>query len=426
MRFLKFLARDKKSIISLSLLHISIVILVAYLFSRIYIENIPIGIVDMDNSSLSRTVIEELKKSPGVNISYYADSREELQQAIKVKKISGGMVIPKNFNKDVIQKKSPSIALLIDETNLVIGSNLYAYCNGVMGTVNAGAQLKLFQGKNMLPYNATKAITTFSYSERTLYEPQLSYMRYLMYTLVPYLLQGTFIMTFLVPVLIKNREKLNLITIKSKEGLKNILILLTRILMMITVTVCSSLIAFLILGKYFDLPLRGNVLEYLALTSIFLVDLTAIGFLFAALFSNLIYFTQIFTMINIVIFLTSGIPLPEYAMPIGLPKIIKSIWPFMNVALPLKFLNLKGLGWDFIMPFIKNGLVYALKCSSIGIVLYSIRIALSKYKNKIRSNKESKQSDEDDNHKEVNNYEEKDNHKEAEKMLTAAYVEQTD
>ncbi len=390
MRFLKFLARDKKSIISLSLLHISIVIFVACIFSKVYIENIPFGIVDMDNSSLSRTIIAELKKSPGVNINYYADSQEELQQAIKEKKVSGGMVIPKDFNKDVVKKKSPSVVLLIDETNVVVGSNLYAYCNGVTGTINAGIQLKVFEGKNMMPYNAKKAITTFSYSERVLYEPQLSYIRYLMYSLVPYLLQGTFLMTFLVPALIKSREKLTLINFKSKDTVKNILILLARVLMIIFISVFSSLIALCILGKYFDLPLRGNILEYLTLTLIFLIDVTAIGVLFAALFDNLIYFTQFFTMINIVTFLASGIPFPEYAMPSGLPRIIKNIWPFMNVALPLKFINLKAVGWDVILPYIKSGIMYAEEWFLIGVVLYSARIALSKYRNK----KISKEEDE--------------------------------
>ncbi|MCE5220262.1 MAG: ABC transporter permease [Clostridium sp.] len=396
MRFLKFLARDKKSIISLSLLYISVIIFVAYMFSKVYIENIPIGIVDMDNSSLSRTIIDQLRKSPGVNISYYTDSQEELQQEIKEKRISGGIVIPKNFNKDAVKKKSPSIALLIDETNIVTGNNLYAYSNAVIATVNAGIQLKVFEGKNMMPYNADKAITTFLYSERTLYEPQLSYMRYLMYSLVPYLLQGIFLMTFLVPALIKNRKQLNLINLKSKDGIKNILLLLVRILMIIAIAVFSSLVALCILGKYSNLPLRGNILEYLALTSIFVVDLTAVGFLFAALFNNLIYFTQFFTMINILIFLTSGVPFPEYAMPDGLPKIIRSIWPFMNIALPLKFLNLKGSGWDIILPYIKDGIVYALEWFLIGIVLYSLRIAISKYKNKRISRKENEMSEENE------------------------------
>lgn len=392
MKLLKFIAKDKKSIIALSLIHIITVIFVASIFSKVYVENIPFGIVDMDNSYLSRTIIDQLKKSPGLNISYYLDSQVELQQAIKDKKVSGGIIIPKDFNKDATKKKSPSMALLIDETNVVVGNNIYAYCNSVIGTINAGFQLNVFEGKNMIPYNAEKAVTAFSYTEHTLYEPQLSYMRYLMYTLVPYLLQGTFLITFLVPALIKNRKEMNLIKIRSKDGVKNILAILARILMMITVAIISSFIGLCILGKYFDLPLRGNILEYIALTFVYLLDLTAMGILFASLFNNLIYFIQGFMMINLVTFLTSGVPFPEYAMPNGLPKIIKSIWPFMNVALPFKLLNLKGIGWDIILPYIKNGVMYALEWIPIGVGLYCGRIALEKYKNRIQVNNESEKN----------------------------------
>ena len=359
MRILRFIARDKKSIISLSLIHIITVVFVCSIFSKIYIENIPFGIVDMDNSSLSRTIIQQLKNSPGLNINYYADSEAELEKAIKEKRVSGGIVIPKDFNKDAVKMKSPSVALIIDETNMVVGSNIYAYGSTVIGTVNAGFQLKVFEGKNMLPDTAKKTITSFSYGERILYETQLCYMRYLIYTLIPYLIQGTFLMTFLVPALIKNRKKLNLVNIRSKEGLRNILVLFARILMMIAVTVLASFIGLCILGKYFNLPLRGNILEYFALMFIFLLNITAMGFVFAAFLDNMIYFVQFFSMINILTFLTSGVPFPEYMMPEGLSRIIKSLWPFMNVALQFKCLNLKGIGWDNILPNIKNGILYA-------------------------------------------------------------------
>ena len=382
MRILRFIARDKKSIISLSLIHIITVVFVCSIFSKIYIENIPFGIVDMDNSSLSRTIIQQLKNSPGLNINYYADSEAELEKAIKEKRVSGGIVIPKDFNKDAVKMKSPSVALIIDETNMVVGSNIYAYGSTVIGTVNAGFQLKVFEGKNMLPDTAKKTITSFSYGERILYETQLCYMRYLIYTLIPYLIQGTFLMTFLVPALIKNRKKLNLVNIRSKEGLRNILVLFARILMMIAVTVLASFIGLCILGKYFNLPLRGNILEYFALMFIFLLNITAMGFVFAAFLDNMIYFVQFFSMINILTFLTSGVPFPEYMMPDGLPRIIKSLWPFMNVALQFKCLNLKGIGWDIILPYIKSGILYNLVWFPIGIGLYLARIQLHKYKNK--------------------------------------------
>lgn len=160
------------------------------------------------------------------------------------------------------------------------------------------------------------------------------------------------------------------------------LVILARTLMMIAVTILSSFIGLCILDKYFSLPLRGNVLEYFALMFIFLINITAMGFFFAALIDNMIYFVQIFSMINIVTFLTSGVPFPEYMMPEGLSRIIKSLWPFMNVALQFKCLNLKGIGWDIILPYIKNGILYALVWFPIGIGLYFARIILDKYKNK--------------------------------------------
>jgi ABC-2 type transport system permease protein len=385
MRVLRFIARDKKSIIALSLINIITVIFLCSIFSKVYVESIPFGIVDMDNSSLSRTIIQQLKNSPGLNVNYYADSDAELEQAMKEKRVSGGIIIPKDFNKDAIKMKSPSLALLIDETNMVVGNNIYAYGSAAIGTVNAGFQLKVFQGKNMLPDIAKKTITSFSYGERILYEPQLSYMRYLVYTLVPYLIQGTFLMTFLVPMLIKNRKQLNILNIRSKESLRNMLVIFARILMIIAVTIISSFIALCILGKYFDLPLRGNVLEYFALMFIFLIDITAMGFLFAAFIDKMIYFIQFFSMINLVTFLTSGVPFPEYMMPEGLSRIIKSLWPFMNVALQFKCLNLKGIGWDIILPSLKYGLLFALAWFPIGIGLYFARIALDKYQVKLDS-----------------------------------------
>jgi len=87
-------------------------------------------------------------------------------------------------------------------------------------------------------------------------------------------------------------------------------------------------------------------------------------------------------MINLLTFLTSGVPFPEYMMPEGLPRIIKCLWPFMNVALQFKCLNLKGIGWDIIMPYLKSGLLFALAWFPIGIGLYFARIELDKYQNK--------------------------------------------
>lgn len=382
MSFLKAIIKDKKHIITFIIIPIVAIMALCFVYSKIYVENIPFGVTDLDNSNLSRTIVQQLKNHPGLKVNYYTDSEADLENAIKEKNVYAGIVIPKDFNRDVIGMKSPSVAILINGTNMVIGSNALGYSSAVLGTLNAGIQLNIFQGKNMLPDSAKQVISTFSIGERILYETQLSYMRNLLYTIMPFVIQMFFMTKFIVPELIKKRQEFYTINIFSKEGMKEMLILLMRILIIITVAVISGFIALCMADKYYSLPLRGSVMIYAILMFIFLINLTAMGFVFAAFIDNMTYFLQFFGMLNLVLMLTCGIAWPEYVMPDGFFQVVKSIWPFAHIALPIKYLNLKGVGLDILMPYLKDGLLYTAVWMPIGIGLYSARIAFTKYKNK--------------------------------------------
>ncbi len=79
----------------------------AFVYSKVFILNIPFGVVDHDNSSLSRKIVQQLDTHPGINVKYYTDSEEQLADAIKVRTVNGGIVIPKGFHQDILEKKVP-------------------------------------------------------------------------------------------------------------------------------------------------------------------------------------------------------------------------------------------------------------------------------------------------------------------------------
>lgn len=382
MDFLKAIIKDKKQTMTFIMVPIFAIMAVCFVYSKIYVENIPFGVVDLDNSTVSRTFVQQLKNHPGLKVDYYSDSETELEKAIKEKRVYGGVVIPKDFNKDILDKKSPSVVLLINGTNMVIGNTVLGYSSTVLGTLNAGSQLNTFEGKNMLPYIAKQSISTFSIGERILYETQLSYMRNLVYVIMPFVIQMFFMTKYIVPELIKKRKELYEIKIFSKEGMKEIAILIMRILIIITISIISSFIGLCLADKYYSVPLRGSIVLYALLMFIFLINLTAMGLVFAAFIDNMSYFLQFFGMSNLVIILTSGMAFPEYSMPKGFFKVVECIWPFAHIALPIKYLNLKGVGLSILLPNIKNGLLFMAFWLPVGIALYSARIAFTKNKNK--------------------------------------------
>lgn len=378
MKFSRLLKEEKQNIISFILGPIIGILLVSFVYSKVFVENIPFGVVDLDNSSLSRSIIQQLKNHPGLKVNYYTDSEAELENAIKKKQVNGGIVIPEDFSKNLSLKKSPNALILVDGTNMLIGGNALGYSSAVLGTLSAGIQLNVLQGNNLLPATAKSVLGTFSYVERTLYDPQSSYIRNLAYTVVPFSIQMTFLTQFLVPLLIEKKKALSTIKIRSKEGMKNICNILARILLISTIAIISSFIALCIIGKKYSLPLRGDILIYVVLMCLFLINLTAVGLVFSSFINNNVYFFQFYLMSNLVIMMSCGVTYPEYMMPTGFYQIVKAIWPFIHVAIPLKYLNLKGVGWDVIFPYINSGLKYTLFWLPVGLVLYSASIIRNK------------------------------------------------
>ena len=59
-KFLAILKEESSRLISVMIAPLFTLFLLSYVWSNVYVENIPFGIVDLDNSSLSRTVIEQL------------------------------------------------------------------------------------------------------------------------------------------------------------------------------------------------------------------------------------------------------------------------------------------------------------------------------------------------------------------------------
>ena len=84
-----------------------------YVWKSPYIEHVSFAVLDEDNSALSRKITELVKTNNYVDVNYYPSSEDELEKAIKKGKVYGGLIIPKDFSKDVALKKTPDCLVAI-------------------------------------------------------------------------------------------------------------------------------------------------------------------------------------------------------------------------------------------------------------------------------------------------------------------------
>ncbi|MCY6482944.1 ABC transporter permease [Clostridium aestuarii] len=355
-------------------------------YSKTFVEQIPTVIVDQDNSSISRSIIKQFDESEGFKIVKYVDSENELKELIKRKKAYAGLVIPKDFQKNMKEMNAPKTLFIVDQTNLVIGNNAFAYGSEILNTLNAGVQMKVLEAKGMNLYSAKKTITSMSFVQRVIYDPQISYMKYLMFGIIGVMIQQTFL-EVLAPMLIEDKKKLMNIKFKSKDGLKHLGKVIGRILFVSVCTIIQFAICFYIVGKYFNLPIRGIVLYDCILLLIFILNLIAVCFVFAAIFKEVLPCVQICLFLSVPAILTCGYVWPDFMMPKGLYNIVNMIWPLGSFINPLRNINMKGANFEAILPYVNMGLRYTAVWLPLGVGLYILRIALDKFLQNKKLNK---------------------------------------
>lgn len=349
------------------------IFLLGLVFGKVFVEEIPMGILDMDNSSISRNIVKQFEETSKFKVIYRAKSDDDLNEVIKTKKVNVGLIIPHNFAKDATTMKAPKTLLLIDESNIVIGNNALSYASEILNTINAKIQLNVLEANNLVPYSAQKSVSSLSFTERILYEPQLSYMRYLIYPMVGAVIQQVFIGA-LAPVLIE--EKLNMVKIKlrSKAGARKLLKICLKILVFAIMACIGATGSLYVAGKYFNLPLKGNIIDYFIILAVFLLDLTAISFVFAFIFDAIDQCVRFGMFLSVPTLLTAGYIWPEYMMPPGFFSVVKKLWPLVYFINPLKTINLKGADFSVIAPYVQGGIYYALFWLPLGIGLYLFKV----------------------------------------------------
>lgn len=85
----------------------------ATIFGSGQMERIPIGIVDLDWSATSRDISRTVETVPTFAVTAHFSDQESARKATQQKKIYGYLVIPPNFESDVLGRPAGHVVLLL-------------------------------------------------------------------------------------------------------------------------------------------------------------------------------------------------------------------------------------------------------------------------------------------------------------------------
>ena len=112
-------------------------------------NDMPVAVVDKDNSAMSRRVVRQLDAFKQTRITLHCADFTEARKAMQKGEVYGIFYIPQNLEKEVMANRQPGISFYTNNSYLIAGSLLFRDMKtiSVLGTATVGQQYKLAQGE---------------------------------------------------------------------------------------------------------------------------------------------------------------------------------------------------------------------------------------------------------------------------------------
>lgn len=148
-------------------------------------QELPVGVVDLDGTYLSRRLCHELDATPAVHVKAVFQNHTEARQAMQRGEVFAFYEIPAGTYNEVLQFRSPHFVLYTNQSYLLAGSLSYRQL-ATMGKLAAGAvQREVLRKKGVDEAKIMGLIQPIALETHPVGNATGNYQVYLMTTLIP-------------------------------------------------------------------------------------------------------------------------------------------------------------------------------------------------------------------------------------------------
>lgn len=325
-------------------------------------KNIDIYVVDRDQSSTSRKLVNKFEASPFYKITARSFSVNEGMGSILKDEADLILQIPDHFAHNLRTVNQADVQLLINAINGNAAGLINAYSSEIISDYNRNIAIKWSNQPQLAGNQPVEIVYSFWYN------PEMNYKIYMVPGILVILV--TIISLFLTAMNIVREKEMGTIEQINVTPIKKYQFIIGKLLPFLIIALFE--LAFgLFLGRLvFSVPIVGNLPLLFGFAIIYLLVILGFGLFLSVISENQqqVMFVTFFFML--VFILMSGIFTPTESMPDWANKVnvINPIAYFMRV---IRMILLKGSDFRDILPEFYSLLIYAFV--SLGLAVWRYR-----------------------------------------------------
>lgn len=145
----------------------------------------PIAVIDFDNSSSSRQIVRTISSGQFCKVKYKLSSYEVAQARMQRGDIYAFVIIPRDFQKNVVNGNQPEVVFCTEYVHYLGGSLIMKELTTMLNTMSAGVNLKLRLAKGEDQNRAMAQIQPIKTDIHIIGNPTLNYSYYLSSIIMP-------------------------------------------------------------------------------------------------------------------------------------------------------------------------------------------------------------------------------------------------
>ncbi len=140
---MKATVQDEGVLIFFILVPILYPLLYSWAYNNEVVHDVPVAVVDLSNSQLSREFVRKYDASPDTKVAFRCNSLEEAKQLVGRQLVRGVVLIPTDFDSNINRMQQSHIALYCDMSFLLAYKAIYMTAVAVSTNINKNIQIKV-------------------------------------------------------------------------------------------------------------------------------------------------------------------------------------------------------------------------------------------------------------------------------------------
>lgn len=342
-------------------------VLLGYVYSKGKATDLAIIVVDMDQSEMSAKAIEMFNDDEVLNIKRVLFDKNNLSKIAIDNEANCIVIIPKDFQKNVLTKRYPEIVTIVNTANILtanFSSNAIQVC---LGTLKVGVQMETLRKQGIPEKLLASEYEPFKTTFVKKNNRSSNYLYYLWPGVLAAVLQQVMLLALALSFASEfENGTFKILVDKSPSILRMMSIKIIPYLMMSF----GVWLIYWMFTFYFRIPFFENLWQLTFVAGIFVLSVSFIGILVSILIPNQLKATEILMVVATPSFILSGFSWPLSQMP-GWIQGVANVIPLTHFLKAFRILIIENGTLSQTSDSIWNMIIIGIVCAILAyIALY--------------------------------------------------------